>query len=157
MRRLVSTLGSLVLLFALLTAVPAGAAEDSYYYELWNGLMSPFCPGRSLMDCPSGQATELREWIRAEEEAGQSRDAVETALYERFGDAILQAPRAKGIGLAAYVVPVVVILLGAGIVALFLVRQRRRMRPLEPAAATAAPVADPELERMLDTELGDAP
>lgn len=157
MRRLASALGSVAVLVALLTAVPAGAAEDSYYYELWNGLMSPFCPGRSLMDCPSGQATELREWIQAQDEAGQSRDAVETALYERFGDAILQAPRAEGFGLAAYLVPMVAILFGTGVVATFLIRQRRRAQPAEPAAPGAAPVADPELERMLDTELGDAP
>ena len=156
MRRLAVMLASVGVLVALVASVPAGADEDSYYYELWNGLMSPFCPGRSLMDCTSGQAADLRDWIRVQDETGQSRDAVEEALYERFGDAILQAPRASGVGLAAYVVPIVTAGIGGGIVALFIVRQRRLAAAAEVAVPSDPVVADPELERKLDAELRDA-
>jgi cytochrome c-type biogenesis protein CcmH/NrfF len=144
-----------VLALLALPAFPAAAEEPaaapSYSMELYTGLMSPYCPGRSLMDCPSSQATELREWIHAQEQAGRSRQEVEEQLYRQFGDVILQAPRAQGIGLAAYLLPILAFFAGGAVVVLFLRRQRA-------AAATAArPVPplpiDPEIERRIDDEL----
>lgn len=128
----------------------AAAAGESYSMELYNGLMSPYCPGRTLMDCPSGQATELRDWIAGQERAGRPRQEVEDELYAKYGDVILQAPRAEGFGLVAYLLPVVAFLIGGGIVWAFLRRQ---------AAGGGAPVArpraslDPEIERRIDEEL----
>jgi cytochrome c-type biogenesis protein CcmH/NrfF len=143
-----------LLLVALLALPLPAAAEDgagsSYSMDLYTGLMSPYCPGRTLMDCPSSQATELREWIHAQEQAGRSRQEVEEQLYRQFGDVILQAPRAQGIGLAAYVFPVLAFLTGGAVVFLFL----RRQRASAPAAGRAptSPV-DPEIERRIDEEL----
>lgn len=135
---------------ALLGASPVLAA-GGYSMELYNGLMSPYCPGRTLMDCPSGQATELRDWIAAQEQAGRPRSEVEDELYERYGDVILQAPRAEGFGIAAYVLPIVAFLVGGGIVWVFL----RRQAAGAPAPALAGPRAtlDPEIERRIDEEL----
>jgi cytochrome c-type biogenesis protein CcmH len=128
----------------------AAAAEPPYALELYNGLMSPYCPGRTLMDCPSSQATELRDWIAAQEQAGRTRQQVEDELYEKYGDVILQAPRAEGFGLAAYVLPIVAFAAGGAIVWIFLRRQA--------AGASAAPPRpraslDPEMERRIDEEL----
>jgi cytochrome c-type biogenesis protein CcmH/NrfF len=126
------------------------AADAPYAVELYNGLMSPYCPGRTLMDCPSGQATELRDWIAGQEQAGRPRQEVEDELYAKYGDVILQAPRAEGFGVVAYLLPVVAFLIGGGIVWAFLRRQ---------AAGGGAPVArpraslDPEIERRIDEEL----
>ena len=141
----------LLLAGVLLTAAPARAADDPYAMELYTGLMSPYCPGRTLIDCPSGQAGELRDWIAAQEQAGRSRDEVEDELYARYGDVILQAPRAEGFGRAAYVLPIVAFLIGGGIVWRFL----RRQAAGAPTPALAGPRAtlDPEIERRIDEEL----
>ena len=143
-----------LLLVALLAggllASPAGA-EEGYGYALANELMSPFCPGRALAECPSPQADELRLWILDQETAGRSREAVEAELYQAWGDQLLQAPRAEGVGLVAYAVPVVVVVLGGGLVALFL---RRQGRASAPAAAPGDPL-DPEVERLLERELAE--
>jgi cytochrome c-type biogenesis protein CcmH len=138
------------LLAGALAAAPAAAAEPPYALELYNGLMSPYCPGRTLMDCPSGQAAELRDWIAAQEQAGRSRQEVEDELYAKYGDVILQAPRAEGFGLAAYVLPVVAFLLGGGIVWVFLRRQAAGAAPAEPRPRASL---DPEIERRIDEEL----
>jgi len=137
-------------LFAVPDVRPAAAAETPYSIELYNGLMSPYCPGRTLMDCPSGQATELRDWIAAQEQAGRPRQEVEDELYAKYGDVILQAPRAEGFGIAAYVLPVVAFLIGGAIVWIFLRRQAAGA-----GAAPARPRAslDPEIERRIDEEL----
>ena len=144
-------LAALCLVGALALGLPAAAA-DTWHQELWTGLMSPFCPGRTLPDCPSPQAAQLQRWIREQEQIGRSRNDVETELVTQFGDVILQSPRASGFGLAAYVIPVVLVLSGGSLLAYFLRRETRAPKPAPPPAAGLRPV-DPELERLLDAEL----
>jgi len=143
------------LLGVALAVVPGARADETpYSIELWNGLMSPYCPGRTLMDCPSGQATELRDWIAEQEQAGRSKQEVEDELYARFGDVILQAPKAQGLGIAAYVFPLVALLAGGGIVWVFLRRQVAAGATTgESALRTAPAVLDPEIERRIDEEM----
>jgi cytochrome c-type biogenesis protein CcmH/NrfF len=130
-------------------AKPAGEAP-SWSYELAADLMSPFCPGRTLADCPSPAAASLRMWIVVQAAAGRSREDVEQELYDRYGDVIRSRPRAEGFGLAAYLVPLGVFAAGGLLVALVLRHMTRRAAP---PAAPAAPPSDPELERLVDEEL----
>lgn len=134
--------------------VAAGPERESWSAELAGDVMSPFCPGRTLIDCPSAQAREVVDWIDAQEAAGRSREVVEDELYEAFGDVLLQAPRAEGFGLAAYVVPVVASLAGA--VALFVFLRRQGGGAPPPGGPSAAPPSpdDAALEREIDDELG---
>ena len=136
----------------LLAGACSRASPESWAYELTHQLMSPFCPGRTLPDCPSPQAAQLQQWIREQERIGRSRNDVETELVTQFGDVILQSPRASGFGLAAYVIPVVLILSGGSLLVYFLRRETRAPKPASPPAAGLRPV-DPELERLLDAEL----
>jgi cytochrome c-type biogenesis protein CcmH len=141
----------------LALAIPASAAPpeqpEGWAYSVWHDVMSPFCPGRSLADCPSPQAETLRMWIVEQEAGGRGRAEVESELVERFGDAVLAAPRAKGFGLTAYVIPVAAFVAGGLLVTLFLRRQTQT-----PAGSQGAPHAreplDPELARVVDEELG---
>jgi cytochrome c-type biogenesis protein CcmH len=137
----------------LLAAAPAAGADEpsGWSYELWNELMSPFCPGRTLADCPSDRADSLRLWILVQESAGRSRQEVEAELLERYGDEILSAPRARGFGLTAYAVPIAVFGAGGVVVAIFLRRWKRR--PALAAAGGAAVASDAELERAVDEDL----
>jgi cytochrome c-type biogenesis protein CcmH/NrfF len=147
--RFVRVLGLAIALCAF--ALPAAAADaDSWHYDMWNSMMSPYCPGRSLLDCPSGQATELREWIAEQEKLGRRREDVEAQLYDQFGDVILQAPKASGFGLAAYVTPVIGIAVGAFVLVTFLRRQAARAQAAPPPVAIAP---DPELDRLIDEEM----
>jgi cytochrome c-type biogenesis protein CcmH len=133
-------------------AADAAPPGREWRYELYDGLMSPFCPGRTLMDCPSSQAAELRDWITEQEQAGRSKEDVEAQLYAKFGDVILQAPKASGFGLAAYVIPAIGVVLGAALVVVFLRRQSLRALAGRPAPAAGAPL-DPDLERLIDEEM----
>jgi cytochrome c-type biogenesis protein CcmH/NrfF len=141
-----------LLAFALLLGAGAVWAEKPWSEQLAHELMSPYCPGRSLTECPSPQATELRLWIQAQERSGIPREQVEARLFEQFGDQLRHGPRAEGWGLWAYLVPAAALAAGAALVFVFL---RRQGRPA-PAAPEAAPARDPELERRLDEELGAA-
>jgi cytochrome c-type biogenesis protein CcmH/NrfF len=121
----------LVLLGAFLSAAPARAADppadaaaanERWAYDLAHDLMSPFCPGRSLAECPSPQADQLRLWIIEQARAGVTREEVEAELAANFGDQIRQTPRAEGIGLVAYAVPAGFVVVGAALLAFFLRR-----------------------------------
>jgi cytochrome c-type biogenesis protein CcmH/NrfF len=133
--------------------------DERWAYDLAHELMSPFCPGRALAECPSPQADELRLWILQQARAGATKDEVEAQLLQAFGDRMRQAPRAEGVGLVAYVVPAALVLAGGGLLWLFLRRQSRRAAPAAVASAAATPpppapaARDPELERLLDEEL----
>jgi cytochrome c-type biogenesis protein CcmH/NrfF len=154
-----AALGALVLAGGLLAAGAAPAAQpgapavgrdaQGWSYGLWNELMSPFCPGRTLADCPSEQAEKLREWIVAQEEGGRARDEVEGELFASFGDVLRQAPAAEGFGLAAYVIPIAIFCAGGALVVLFLAR--RGGPPL--ATAPRVVVVDPELQRELEEQI----
>jgi cytochrome c-type biogenesis protein CcmH len=136
-------------------SVAASQAETSragsWSRELERELMSPYCPGRSLIECPSPAATELRLWIQGQEEAGVSRAAVEQRLVEQFGDKLRHSPRAEGWGLFSYLVPAGVLLAG-GVFAFGFLRRQSRPALASPVSA----LSDPELAREIDREM-DAP
>ena len=106
----------------LLWAGPAAAEPEPWAYQVWRETMSPYCPGRTLADCPSSQADTLRLWIQLQEAAGRSREDVEAELVERYGDAVLPAPRARGLGMAAYLLPAAAFVAGGAVVLVFLRR-----------------------------------
>ncbi len=131
------------------SAEEAGREPEGWAYKLPHDLMSPFCPGRTIADCSSPQAENLRMWLIVQEASGRSREDVEAELFERYGDVLRPAPRATGFGLAAYVIPVIAFLAGGIVVAVFLRRQTRAVAKPEPSSLAF----DPELERAIDQEL----
>lgn len=124
--------------------------DDSWAYDVWHDTMSPYCPGRTLAECPSPQADQLRLWILDQAASGVSRDEVQQVLLQQFGDDILTAPRAEGWGLAAYGIPLAGFVLGAVVVALVM---RRMVGPRRESPPDTRPI-DPDLKRRIDEELG---
>jgi len=135
-------------------AAASPAAEESWSGEMIDELMSPYCPGRTLRNCPSSDAGELIHWIEAQDAQGREREEVFNQLLSEYGDEIRQAPVATGWGAAAYVVPVLAFVAGGVLVGLFLRRQGRAREAVAPAASGPPPPGDPDLERQVDEELG---
>ncbi len=142
----------IALLGALCCAVPA--LGEGWGYELADELMSPYCPGRALSECPSPNAAQLRGWILEQEKVGRSRDEVEAQLFARFGDQLRQAPRVEGVGLVAYLVPLM-LFAGGGLLVVVFLRRSGSSAPAPPTSPVAAGPADEELERLLDEAVRD--
>lgn len=106
---------------------PASAEEPTprWATEVTRELMSPFCPGVTIAECPSDQAKSLAAWIVVQADSGASKQEVLDTLYARYGDQVRAAPRAEGFGLAAYLVPIAVFAVGGVAVGLFLWRSTR--------------------------------
>lgn len=113
--------------------------------EIYNSVMSPFCPGRLLANCPSTQAADLRESVKAQLVAGVAKDVVLDQLYAEWGEEILGAPR----GAVAWIVPIGGIGFGALFLFLWLFRARRAMG----APDLRALAVDAASEERLQTEL----
>ncbi len=110
------------LVFALAGAAHA-AEEARWGYTLANELMSPWCPGFALPDCASGYASDLRLWILEQERLGRSEEDVKAEVLARYGEMMLQAPRAEGRGVLAYAIPAGLILSGLAVLVTFLRKQ----------------------------------
>ncbi len=125
-------------------------AQPGWSHVLAGELMSPYCPGRALPDCPSPQASELREWIIVQEREGRSQGDVMAQLLARFGEGLLQKPRARGFGLTAYGMPIAGVLVGGILLFVFFRRQAARAAAAG-SEARGAPL-DPDLERRVEEE-----
>ncbi|MGD9904859.1 MAG: cytochrome c-type biogenesis protein CcmH [Vicinamibacterales bacterium] len=121
--------------------------------DLASQLMSPFCPGRLLVDCTSSQAYDLRETIAARLAAGESVDAVRADLVQRYGHEILGAPPAAGIGLLAWWLPALVGVLTLGGVARKVATAAHASPSGRPLAAM--PAGEARWIERLDDELRD--
>lgn len=160
-RRLVlsTLLGAILALGVCASVASAIEGAPPWSYAMAHELMSPFCPGRTLAECPSPQATDLRFWILTQAAAGASEAEVRSMLSARWGDVLLAAPRAEGWGLSAYVIPIAFFVLGGPVVVLMIRRLVRR----QPAQATPQPAQasvagggfDADLERQLESDLGE--
>lgn len=153
---LVYLLPFVVFIFGVATYANDEEAKGSgaWGFQLSRELMSPYCPGRTLADCPSSQADELRLWIYQQEQQGRTRNEVEQDLLDRFGEKMLGAPRARGIGVAAYWIPALLFLLGGWVAFRFLRRQKiKKVLALAPESTTPAAVLDPELSRLVAEEM----
>jgi len=81
--------------------------------EIYLEINSPFCPGRSLHDCPTEKASELKEKILTQLTEGKVKEEVITNLATEFGNSIKALPDFKGANILAWLLPVVFIGIGA--------------------------------------------
>jgi len=101
---------------ALLLVWPAASASAGGPEDLANRIsaeiMSPYCPGVTLHDCPSDAAVELRDRILGWARAGWSHERILDRLEAEYGASIRSTPPATGAGLWAWVVPAMAVVAG---------------------------------------------
>jgi cytochrome c-type biogenesis protein CcmH len=84
--------------------------------------------GVPLEIAESPQADRERAYIRQLVARGLTKDQVKSELVATYTDRVLAMPRTKGFGLAAFVVPVAVVIAALIALAIGLPRWRRRKR-----------------------------
>jgi cytochrome c-type biogenesis protein CcmH len=133
--------------------VPVLAAEEVYderTIEIGRTLACPVCQGQTVADSNSRVALEMMDAIEAQVQAGRSDEEIYDYFRARYGDEVLVEPPREGINLALWWIPVAALVLGLGVVGLYMKDSaalgRRRPQPVEQEA-------DPELERLADRVL----
>lgn len=94
-------------------APSAQAAPEDVANRISENIMSPFCPGVTLHDCPSPQADALRERIRGWAASGLTEDRIMGRLVAEYGPEVRAIPPGDGGGITAWIIPALVALGGA--------------------------------------------
>jgi cytochrome c-type biogenesis protein CcmH/NrfF len=100
----------------------------------------------AMQNC--GSATPMRAEIRERLQKGESVEAIVQTFVDRVGPKVLSAPTMKGFDLTAWLMPFVMLCLGAVVVSWVLVKMVRPSRNAE----TVPPAA---LDARVDRELRD--
>lgn len=99
---------------------PAARAQ-----ELETQLKCPECEGLSVADSNAPTSLAIRADIKRRIRAGESDEDIRAEYVARYGEQILLQPEGSGISLLVWVLPVVVLVLGAFGIGFVLARNRR--------------------------------
>lgn len=83
-------------------------------------VMSPFCPGLSLDECPSGQSADLRAQIEDRVAGGATNSEIDRWLIENYGESVLARPPHA----VSWMVPAAFVIAGLGAVSFLVSRGR---------------------------------
>jgi cytochrome c-type biogenesis protein CcmH len=135
---------------AALSALAAEEVYDERTMDIARNLSCPVCEGQTVADSHSRVALEMRQAIEAQVQAGLTDDEIYDYFRARYGDEVLVEPPREGINLALWWVPVIVVALGLGVVALYLRDSAALVRRRTPVSV---PALDPELEQIAERAL----
>ncbi|CAN5865553.1 hypothetical protein BH23GEM9_BH23GEM9_10470 [soil metagenome] len=139
------------------TAAPQGRIVeetqlDRQTRELASQLRCVVCQGLSLQDSPSQLAQEMRAIVREKLEEGLTAAEVRAYFVQRYGEWVLLQPEPKGFNLLVYIMPVAVLLGGAGFV---FFQARSWTRQANPESGSGQDSADAVVDE--DAELHSHP
>lgn len=135
------------------TPAPSQAQEVTpAELALQKRLMAPCCWAGTLDNHDSPVANEMKAAIRTRLARGDAPDAILAGFVAQYGARVLAEPPARGLDALVYILPVLALLLGAGIVVAFLRRQTRAAPaaaagPGEPPASPDAALVEQRLRR----------
>ena len=99
--------------------------QEARFIKLTTELRCTVCQNQTLADSDAPLAQDLRKEIHSMMLAGQNNDQITTFLVDRYGDFVLYRPAMKGNTLALWLIPGVLLGIGA-ITIFFTVRSRNR-------------------------------
>jgi cytochrome c-type biogenesis protein CcmH len=114
---------------ALSAPVPGtlpNAADEARARALQREFRCLVCQGQSLDESDAPLAADLRQLIRQRVRAGDTNEQVERYLVARYGDFVLMRPPFEPSTYGLWLAPVVVLISGAMIAVIVIVRARKR-------------------------------
>jgi cytochrome c-type biogenesis protein CcmH len=96
--------------------------------RLDNELACPVCTGESVADSNAPESRAIRINVVRRIHAGQTDEQIRDAIVALYGEHVLLTPSNGGIGVVAWGLPVVALVIGAGGIALALRRWSRTPR-----------------------------
>jgi cytochrome c-type biogenesis protein CcmH len=158
MTRLARLLAVVALLALAVTPAAAVAAQPrASFNDLEDEVMCDVC-GIPLNIAESPRAEQQRVEIKQMIAQGMTKKQIKAQLVARYGPSILATPEDHGFALAAYLVPVAVVLAALAALAIALPRWRRRRPPSGPSGGGRgdgedAPTLSAADARRLDEDL----
>ena len=108
----------------------ADTVLDARAKSIASRLRCPVCQGESIQDSPAELAAQMKTLVREQLANGQSESQVFEYFTQRYGQSILLEPKAEGLNLLVYGLPVLFLLVGGGGI---VVAVKRWTRPVAPS------------------------
>ena len=132
MQRVLATCFALAVAFAALARIAHADQLDDETRRIGKQLQCPVCAGASVAESPSDLAGQMRSVIRARLQAGETEDQIIAYFVERYGDSVLVEPPRRGFGLAVWIAPILILVVG-GVLLWRLLKTWLRPRPAVPS------------------------
>ncbi len=142
-----------VFIFVLL--IPKSIADDidKEAREISYLLMCPVCEGQTVAESNSQLANQMRAIIREKLQEGKSKDEIIAYFVSRYGETILGAPPAKGVNWLLWTLPAIALLIGGGIIGLFLYKSKEEGEKAQEESQKPPTQSELEYVERLDREL----
>lgn len=101
---------------------PTGAALEALTVQVASQLRCPVCRALSVQDSQAELSRKVKDVIRERLATGESPEEVKAYFVSKYGEWILLSPPKHGVTLLVWVLPLVALLGGGGVLALFLRR-----------------------------------
>ena len=96
--------------------IPKDAAFEAKVREVALSLRCPVCQNNSIEESPAVLAQDMKREVRQRLAAGESPDDIRRYFVSRYGEWVLTKPRAAGVNLSVWLLPVVALFAGALVV-----------------------------------------
>jgi len=106
----------LISLVLLVQSVELTPAEELEAAHLMQEIRCVVCEGQSIADSDAALAQDMRLFVRTQISLGAAPESVRIALAQRYGDEVLMRPRLSTRTAPLYLVPLMLLLIGAALV-----------------------------------------
>lgn len=96
--------------------------------EVASHLRCPVCQGLSIQDSPSELSLQMKQVVRDQLREGKSPAEIKAYFVSKYGEWILLEPKPSGMNLAVYLLPLVLLVGGGGLIVL-MVRKWTAAKP----------------------------
>ena len=96
--------------------IPKDAAFEAKVRDVALSLRCPVCQNNSIEESPAVLAQDMKREVRQRLAAGESPDEIRRYFVSRYGEWVLTKPRAAGVNLSVWLLPVVALFAGALVV-----------------------------------------
>jgi cytochrome c-type biogenesis protein CcmH len=110
------------------------AVDQEQFKDVAGDLRCPTCTGLSVLDSDAAFSVQIKNEVRSQLASGKSKDDILTFFTERYGPWILREPPKEGVHLLAWIVPLMVLILGPILIFAFVWRRRSN----EPSAGAVS-------------------
>lgn len=128
-RQLVALLGAMLLLCAAPTPALAQTSDGEVSrltVEVSNEIYSPFCPGKTLMMCPSPNAAKVRRDIQDLARTGMEKEAIKNQIVATYGEEFrITEPPAQD---NALLITIILVALLIAVLAVVLLSRRKKLQ-----------------------------
>lgn len=136
----------LVLIIVLLTQIVPAFADQANYDDVVGMFWSPVTPYHTLSYCPSQEAGQMRDQIKQMISEGKTKQEIVNYYVGLYGMRILQIPPKKGFFLSAWVMPFIGLIIGIGMIFLFVRKRKSKVVTDQGLEILASDIPDAEID-----------